>query len=59
VLDRLRKLEQSRYLGNFYHARKRVERNIMKRLRAHGDVSQQTWEDESALDDNERWVRLA
>ncbi|KAJ4353271.1 uncharacterized protein N0V89_004998 [Didymosphaeria variabile] len=59
VLDRLHQLEKSRYLGSFYHARRRVERNIMRRLTAHGDVLQQTWEDESALNDNERWVSLA
>ncbi|KAJ4292360.1 hypothetical protein N0V90_009021 [Kalmusia sp. IMI 367209] len=59
VLDRLHQLEKSRYLGSFYHARRRVERNILRRLTAHGDLLQQTWEDDSALNDNERWVSLA
>ncbi|KAL1607857.1 hypothetical protein SLS60_002795 [Paraconiothyrium brasiliense] len=59
VLDRLHQLEQSRYLGSFHHARRRVERNIMRRLTAHGDVLPQTWDDDPALNDNERWVSLA
>lgn len=59
VLDRLHQLEQSRYLGSFHHARRRVERNIMRRLTADGDVLKLTWEDDLALNDNERWVSLA
>lgn len=59
VLERLRLLEQSRYLGSVYHARRRVERNIMKRMTAHGAVSPSKWEDEAVHHDNERWVSLA
>ena len=59
VLDRLLQLEQSRYLGSFYHARRRVERNITQRLTEHGNVSEQSWEDDSAVNENERWVSLA
>lgn len=59
VLDRLHQLEQSRYLGSFYHARRRVERNILKRLTEHGDILGQSWEDDSTVNENERWVSLA
>lgn len=59
VLDRLHQLEKSRYLGSFYHARRRVERNITQRLTEHGDVLEQSWEDDSAVNENERWVSLA
>ena len=59
VLDRLHQLEQSRYLGSFYHARRRVERNISKRLTEHGEILGQPWEDDLAVNENERWVSLA
>lgn len=60
VLDRLQQLEQSRYLGSVYHARKRIERNLAGRLTlGEQDMLQSRWEGEIPLNDNERWVSLA
>lgn len=60
VLDRLQQLERSRYLGSVYHARRRIERNIRKRLISEQPESLNTrWDGDLPLNDNERWVSLA
>jgi len=59
ALNRLHQLEKSRYLGSFYHARRRVERSIHRRILLHGGGLQGIPEEDTTLSDNERWVSVA
>jgi hypothetical protein len=61
VIDRLMRLEASRYLGSVHHARRRVERDLRRRsmeLHGHEEIGD-TWRGSGIMCENERWISLA
>lgn len=62
VLERLQQLETSRFLGNVYHVRRRIERDIWAKASKIGQGDQEGVRDlasSRAICETERWISLA